>query len=308
MGSPKAAVASVAGLLALVLGLLLAPASASPAPAPTPAPRAPGLQLAGLLGALFSSDPCGAKLARPGGGLWTCTMADHFSGRVLDAQRWTPVTPAGEADLCMLNSPRTIALASGKLRLSAIKTDATARCPLRADGTRATYAGGWVSSHYRFGQQYGRFEARIKVAAARVPGLHEAFWLWPDVRYGADSPWPASGEIDIMETFSAHPTIAIPYLHYGADDNGGPVPGLNTAWTCKAPRGSWHTYVLEWTATQLTIKVDGRVCLVNTAGASSFRKPFIINFTQFLGGAGNPFTGTVRLPATMEVDYVKVWR
>ena len=85
------------------------------------------------------------------------------------------------------------------------------------------------------------------------------------------------------------------------------TPGINTAWACQANRGQWNTYTLEWTAYRLAILVNGRTCLVNTDGASSFQKRFIINLTQFLGSGTNAYTGQFALPAAMEVDYVKVW-
>ena len=49
-------------------------------------------------------------------------------------------------------------------------------------------------------------------------------------------------------------------------------------------------------------------CVIGgTSGAASFRKPFIINLSQLLGVGPNLWTGTVPLPATMEVDWVKAW-
>lgn len=282
-----------AGLLAATLTVPLTPSS--PVPAASSAPAGP------------TKPDCGARIAKPGGGNWTCTMVDNFSGTSLEPSRWLGFTQPGTGDLCIINSPRTISVANGSLRLSAIRTDATTQCPLRADGTRASYASGWATTYRRFGQQYGRFEARIKVQAASAPGLHEAFWLWPDVRYTTDSPWPESGEIDIVETFSSRPDLAIPFLHYSDDQYGG-VQGVNTAWNCASSRGTWHTYTLEWFADRLAIHVDGTLCLSNTRGASSYQKPFIINLTQFLGAGSNQYDGRVPLPATMEVDYVKVWR
>lgn len=286
----KAAVTLVSCVLGAALLAPVAPSGASPA------------------AALAAADACGTLVARAGGGYWTCTLAENFSGTRLNRDLWTAVPQAGDSDLCMVDNPRTVAVGMGKLRLSAVRADARTPCPVRADGTRASYASGWVTSFHRWGQQYGRIEARIKVKWANRSGLHEAFWLWPDVRHTADTPWPASGEIDVMETFSSYPNLAIPYLHYGTNDNGGPVPGLNTAWNCSAPRGQWHTYTLEWTAYRLAILVNGRTCLVNTHGAASFRKPFILNFTQFLGDAQNAYSGGISLPATMEVDYVRAWK
>ncbi|HWJ11798.1 MAG TPA: glycoside hydrolase family 16 protein [Nocardioides sp.] len=282
----KSALATVC-LLAAALAVPLAPA--------VPAPQA------------VAADACGTVLARSTGGYWTCTFVDNFGGSRLDGNRWIGLNQPGSGDLCTLNSPRTIAVSMGKLRLSAIRTTSTVRCPQRADGTRARYAGATVSSYYRFSQQYGRFEARIKVRNTSLPGLHEAFWLWPDTRYSSDTNWPNSGEIDVMETYSYKPSLNVPFLHYWADTYGA-VDGFNTSWSCTSQRGLWHTYVLEWSYSQLTIKVDGRTCLTSTHAAPSFRKRMILNLSQYLGGGSNMYDGRVSLPATMEVDWVKAWR
>ncbi|WP_435770121.1 glycoside hydrolase family 16 protein [Nocardioides sp. SYSU DS0651] len=255
-------------------------------------------------------DACGTRPARPDGSYYECTFVEQFAGTELDPTRWLPQHMAGAAgDACYINSPETVRVADGVLRLSARPAEGDLQCPQRADGTRGSVTGGWVSTYRRWGQQYGRFEARIKVSDHATAGLHEAFWLWPDVRTASDREWPASGEIDIMETYSQYPDLVVPFLHYNEDDNGGPVDGLNTAWNCPSSRGEWHTYGLVWTADRLTITVDGKTCLVNTHGAESFRKEFIINLTQALGTGTNLYrSSSVPLPATMEVDYVKVWR
>lgn len=287
-----------AALVFAAASLLASGATAGPSEIPTAGPR---------------GDACGTRIAKADGGWWSCTLAENFSGTTLNRKLWTPVKNKGSAEqACMLDDPRTVAVRDGALHLTVRPVDETLVCPPRADGTSSAYASGSVSTFYQFSQQYGRFEARIKSQATASRGLQEAFWLWPDVRYTRLLPWPQSGEIDIAEMYSQYPDIAVPFLHYGVDDNGGPVPGLNTAWDCLAPRGEFHTYVLEWTASSLTIYVDGTLCLHNTDGAASFQKRFIICLTQLLGIKGNAYVGATgevaALPATMEVDYVKVWR
>lgn len=255
------------------------------------------------------TDTCGPPLAKADGTAWTCTLADEFDGTALDRDIWTVMQQSDHhGGTCMVDDPRTHQVADGMLRLTVRPTTDDLRCPVRADGTRASFASAAVSTWQKWSQQYGRFEARMAVADASAPGLQEAFWLWPDDRVPSDELWPAAGEIDIVETYSQYPTLAIPFLHYGAYDNGGPIPGLNTAWHCVASRGAFHTYVLEWTPELLRISIDGRTCLTNTVGADSFDKPFIMTLSQMLGVAGNAHTGAVDLPATLQVDHVKVWR
>ena len=284
-----------------------------PAPATTRSFRSVSLQRASTVRRVVPlkppappTDDCGVRPKRRTGGYYACTFLEDFAGSALDTDRWLGQNMLGQGDRCVAAGPRTVAVADGTLRLSVAETTEGEPCPLRADGSRGRYAAGWISTYGRWSQQYGRFEARMKSQASDLPGLHEAFWLWPDVRLTSDADWPNTGEIDIAETYSVHPDLSIPFLHYSAD-SGGPVPGLNTAWNCRAKRGEWHTYALEWTADRLEVFVDGRSCLVNTSGAASFRKPFIINLSQLLGVGTNLWTGTVPLPATMEVDWVKAW-
>lgn len=281
-----------------------------PAPATTRSFRSVSLRRASTVRRVVPlrppTDGCGVRPKRRTGGYYACTFVDEFAGTGLDTDRWLGQNMLGQGDRCVAAGPRTVAVAGGTLRLGVVPTTEEEPCPQRADGTRGSYAAGWISTYGRWSQQYGRFEARMRSQVAGGAGLHEAFWLWPDIRFSSDADWPDSGEIDIAETYSAHPDLVIPFLHYSAD-SGGPVPGLNTAWNCRATRGEWHTYALEWTADRLEVFVDGRSCLVNTSGASSFRKRFIINLSQLLGSGTNLWTGAVPLPATMEVDWVKAW-
>ncbi|TWG99437.1 Beta-glucanase/Beta-glucan synthetase [Nocardioides sp. J9] len=266
-----------------------------PAPKPTPTPEP----------APAPTDACGERPARPGGGHYECSLVEDFTGTELDPTLWLGQNMLGQGDRCVAANPQTVAVADGTLRLSVVPATEAHPCPLRADGTRGTYAAGWISTHGRWSQQYGRFEARMKVQATSLPGLHEAFWLWPDTRFSSDADWPRSGEIDIAETYSVYPDLVVPFLHYEVGEV--PQPGVNTAWNCSTTRGEWHTYALEWTADRLEILVDGKTCLVNTSAAATFRKPFIINLSQLLGAGANLPDGRLALPATMEVDWVKVW-
>lgn len=253
-------------------------------------------------------DACGDFLTKADGSRWQCSFVDDFSGGRLDRGAWLPqtglATGTDSARACFADDPSTVAVRGGSLLLSVVRAPA----PVTCQGAPAGYLSGSVSTYHRFSQQYGRFEARMKVTPTSDPGLQEAFWLWPDDRTVSVLPWPAAGEIDIAETYSRHPDLAIPYLHYTVNDNGGPVPGVNTAWDCLAPRGEWHTYTLSWTDATLRIEVDGRHCLTNESDDPAFDKPYIMTLTQALGVQDNGWTDAAPMPATTQVDYVKVWR
>jgi beta-glucanase (GH16 family) len=186
--------------------------------------------------------------------------------------------------------------------------DPPVTCRNKSQGDTADYSAGAVTTYRTFSQQYGRFEVRMKVSATRTPGLQEDFWMWPDDRVQSNVPWPAAGEIDVAELYSQYPDLVIPFLHYTYNDNGGPYPGVNTAWNCPAPRGVYHTYTLQWAADRLEIDVDGKVCLVNTSGDPAFQKPYILALTAALGVGSNALTSATPIPATMNVDYVRAWK
>jgi beta-glucanase (GH16 family) len=238
-------------------------------------------------------DSCGLQPLKADGTPWRCTFDDEFDGDALDRSVWLPQTAmvngTSSAYACYVDSPQTVNVAGGSLNLSVVKLPSPAPCQIAAP---SPYLAGMVTTYHLFSQQYGRVEARIRNTAATDPGLHEAFWLWPDDRYPAPfSLFPSTGEIDVSETYSAYPTISVPYLHYSANLLGMPEPGVNTAWNCAAARGTWNTYTLEWSARRIEIWVNGTPCLVNTSGDAAFQRPYIIALTAALGGTGNGYDG-----------------
>jgi beta-glucanase (GH16 family) len=255
------------------------------------------------------SDACGPVLAKGDDGVWECAFHDDFSGSRLDRDRWRVLgsPPSGEPAgprACPVDRPETVSVADGQLHLSVIPSPT----PVTCHGRPASYLSGQVGTQDLFEQRYGRFEARVRVEPADVPGLQEAFWLWPAEPPRPGEPvWPAAGEIDVAETYSAYPAHVVPFLHYTADDNGGPVPGTTTA-HCAGARGDWHTYTLEWGPTELRILVDGEECLRNTDDDPAFDKPFFLVLSAMLGRGVNAYDGRAPLPATMHVDYVRAWR
>jgi beta-glucanase (GH16 family) len=287
-------------VLCMAMGLVASLIVMAPSATATPSRAAP-LLIAG----------CGPALSKPGGGLWECTFADEFSGSSLDRSKWLPQTnfatgtSSAASRSCHVDDPDNVAVRNGFLQLT-VRKEST---PVTCRGAPANHTSGQVSTYHRFSQQYGRFEARMKVnfTWGSIPGLQESFWMWPDDRVTSDVKWPAAGEIDVAELYSQFNRYVVPFLHYTANNNGGPKPGVNTAY-CSAARGRFNTYTLTWTPSTLTILVNGKTCLVNTSGDPAFQKPYILALTQALGVGGNALTSRTPMPATMSVDYVRVWR
>jgi beta-glucanase (GH16 family) len=255
-------------------------------------------------------DDCGARPRKADGSAWSCTFQDDFNGTALDRTKWIPqtvfATGSSDAYACYRDDPSNVNVASGVLNLTVLRLDTPAPCGMNLPPT--IYQSGMVSTWHRFSQQYGRFEARLKNTATPSPGLGEGFWMWPDDRVPSTETWPTAGEIDIAETFASAPDVALATLHYSADAYG-MQPGVNTN-ACTAHRGVWNTYTLDWTPTRMEFFVNGKSCLVNTSGDHAFQKAYIIDLTQGVGPTdiGNkPVDGTT-FPATLQVDYVHVWK
>jgi beta-glucanase (GH16 family) len=265
----------------------------------------------GLAAVTASTDACGVQPLKPDGTPWRCTFDDEFAGSTLDRGKWVPqtvfTTGGTAAHACYVDSPSTINVSGGSLNLTVRKLSKSVACVVNGIRLTTPYVAGMVSTYHLNSWQYGRFEARIRSKATTAPGLHEAFWMWPDDQVASNTTWPESGEIDVSETYSVYPNLSIPFLHYSAD-SGGSQPGVNTAYDCAASRGVWNTYTLVWSPTRIEILVNGKSCLVNTSGDPAFLKPYIIALTAGLGSGKNSLTWRTPLPATMNIDYVRVWQ
>jgi len=258
----------------------------------------------------FMQNCGGTTVYKDDGTPWQCTFDDEFNGSNLNTRNWVVQTNFSTGDAtagyaCYVNNPNNVAVSNGALHLTVRRISTPMDCASQPSPTN--YTGGMVSTYHLFSQAYGRFEARVRVAATTQPGLQEAFWLWPDDRYTVLN-WPTTGEIDVAETYSQYANLAVPYLHYTYNDNGGPIPGVNTAWNCAAQRGVWNTYDLVWTPTSLTISINGTTCLVNTSADPAFTERYIVALTAGLGRGTNALTSSTPIPATTDVDYVRVWK
>lgn len=151
--------------------------------------------------------------------------------------------------------------------------------------------------------KYGKIEARMKLPLGQ--GIWPAFWM-----LGANIntvSWPACGEIDVMEHINAENKV------YGTvhwDSNGHAEYGGNIITTPQ----EYHVYSIEWEPSYIRWFVDGtkyhEINITNGTGSTEeFQRPFFLLLN--LAVAGNWPGQTVdesKLPATMYVDYVRVYQ
>jgi beta-glucanase (GH16 family) len=263
------------------------------------------------------ANDCGGQAAvNLGGQPWNCTFDDEFNGTSLDTTMWTVQKTSNSGyhsgQECFEDDPNNVSESGGTLNLTVRQVPQPFTCtvPLGFLPYSTQYTSGEVTTYHTFSQTYGLFEVRAKFPDVLVRGLQSTLWLWPvnSRKYGL---WPDSGEIDFAEWFSQYGSMDIPTVHYdqalGASDP--------TTARCAIVPGQFHTYGVAWTPDALTILLDGNVCFTDKwqpafpqSKPEPFDQPFLLSLTQALGIDTNQFVpGTVPLPATTQIDWVRVW-
>ncbi len=258
-------------------------------------------------------DACGKARVKGNGRRWRCSFVDNFAKRAIDESKWLVVDTSWSAfrigSSCLFS--KNVKVRRGALRVKARDEGSPFLCRSSRGSFNTRYSGGHLTTHQRFAQAYGMFEVRARYPKRVGQGVRGAFWLYPEEEaYGR---WPRSGEVDVAEWWSHEPTTVAPSLHY---------PGRNrqvdTGRRCKVKDVSkFHVYTVVWSSQRMVFKIDGRACFKRAWAPAwpmvrpqPFDQPFalVLSFAVDRLDGRNPPTSRTRLPATMAVDYAKVWR
>ena len=172
----------------------------------------------------------------------------------------------------------------------------------------ANYTSARIKTEGLFEQQYGRFEARIRLPYGK--GLWPAFWL-----LGNDcdvNTWPLCGEIDIMEYLGDSPSVVFGSMHGPGYSAGNAETKEFTLPNDRFDTG-FHIFGIEWGPEYVNYYVDGnlynQITPEDVPGEWVFDHPFYIILNVAVGGnfPGSPNAET-RFPQTMVVDYVRVYQ
>jgi beta-glucanase (GH16 family) len=220
--------------------------------------------------------------ARP----WHLVFDSEFNGSSLDRSQWSTgwfgsgVTRGANRleQECM--DPAQVSVANGALDLTAVAKKET------CDGVTEPYASGIVTTDGLFSFTYGYMEARIWLPGSGSITDWPAFWA-----LGQNH--PTDGEIDIVEGIDGR---AVAHFHNSAGKQG-PMYGTSTF------TGGWHTFAADWEPGSVTYYFDGTEIGSFTSGITS--APMYLVLDQALSTA---ITSPDTTPATMRVDYVRVWQ
>ena len=271
----------------------------------------PGVVIAALLILFSLSSGVRAEtppaLAEP----WKLVWSDEFDGpdgQLLDEKKWNLEVNGGGGGNHELQyytrRPENVQVKGGQLVITARKEHFQG-----AVGVAREYTSARLNTHGKFEQRYGRFEARIKVP--RGQGMWPAFWM-----LGADQgavPWPACGEIDVMENLGREPSTIHGTIH-GPGYFGGHGIGSPASLTGAAFADKFHVFAVEWAPDKIEFFVDERLYATRRPAEIPhgarwvFDHPFFLILNLAVGGGwpGNP-DATTRFPQEMVVDYVRVY-
>lgn len=239
--------------------------------------------------------------------------SDDFDGDRVDPRRWTVRDDTSLSFDQARITADAVSVADGTLRITARDRPGTTRADDRPVTT------GYLDTIDRFSRQHGRWEVRARLPVA--PGASRA--LWPAFWLRADS---LPGEIDVVEAWgtpTSRPREAMErqYAWTVHEDTQAPpgyrrVGGWGSATSPLAD--DFHVFAVDWVPGCLRFSLDGRT----TGFVDLEREPALaaaldddVNIRlnlqvggQYWGRLDPADPSTTRLPATLEVDRVRVFR
>ena len=161
---------------------------------------------------------------------------------------------------------------------------------------------------------YGRFELRARIDIR--PGLWPAWWT-----VGFARPWPAGGEIDMMEYYRGDILANAAWKAPGGrwepewDSVRVPVEELAGDESPESWASRFHVWRMDWNEDEILLFLDGRLLntidvtrTINPDGTNPFREPHYMLINLAVGGTQGGDFSLTEFPARYEIDYIRVYQ
>lgn len=166
----------------------------------------------------------------------------------------------------------------------------------------AEYSSSRLKTAGKFEFTYGKIEIRAKLPTGK--GTWPAIWM-----LGANfatNPWPACGEIDIMEHVGNNQNVILSTLHYPGHSGGQGNTGSKTISNVST---EFHVYKAIWSPKSVTTYVDDvQIHKVANDATLPFNSNFFLILNVAMGGNLGGNIDPAFTQSTMEIDYVKVFQ
>lgn len=242
------------------------------------------------------------------------TFDDEFNGNTLDSNKWvTCYDWYNSAALGCSNNGNNelewydknqVSVSDGMLHLTATPSS-TKGTDQNLQPKTFSYKSGMISTGKptpqgtpKWMNTYGYYEARINAPGGK--GVWPAFWLLP-----GGTKWPP--EIDIMELIGNKPKNLLT-TYFWNDTNSLTAKDASTYLSDNNFTDSWHTYGVNWQKGVLEWYIDGKeVRRAESKNVPSENMEMVLNLAVGGNLPGAP-DSTTQFPATMQVDYVRVYK
>lgn len=219
---------------------------------------------------------------------WKLIWADEFDDVEVTLEKWTiEDLVAKQNNELQYYSTNNVKVANGLLTLISNEESTHGR----------NFTSGAVHTKNTFDFLYGKVEMRAKLPSGQ--GVFPAFWMMTD----KENTWLP--EVDILEMLGQKPNEIWMVLH-GIDENN-EKKTVSQSYMGGNYTKSFHTFGLEWTPTQLTWLIDGKIRFETTEYIPHEEMYLYINTA--IGGdwPGSP-DHTTQFPALFEIDYVRIYQ
>tara|TARA_R110000787_G_scaffold32138_19_gene85016 strand:+ start:13552 stop:14313 length:762 start_codon:yes stop_codon:yes gene_type:complete len=241
---------------------------------------------------------------------WELFWSDEFDGDTLDSKFWNrQVEEAGrfnEEWQRYTDSIENAYIENSCLVIKAIHE--------KFKHGKNNYTSARLNTAQKLEFSYGKISSKIKLPHGN--GIWPAFWmLGANIdENGGDTPWPFTGEIDILELFGSTSNSKVEAnLHYADKKGNHNQMGMKSYHLSEGKfADTFHVFELEWNDKEFIWSVDGSVYAKQKI-TDSLYKPFHKDFFLLLNIAvGGEFTGcpdaTTIFPQKMFVDWIRIYK